>query len=103
MRLVCFPPPQLSSNGFFQCEPILPGRWYDQDGMKFKRPNSLQSWLFSSAALLLFLMALLWAVMEILTSHEQARTPGERNLGVAVMWMTFQIPIGSSSLLAWAV
>ena len=61
--------------------------------MKFKRPNSLQSWLFSSAALLLFLMALLWTVMEILAAHEQARTPGERNLGVAVIWMTFQIPI----------
>jgi len=31
--------------------------------------------------------------MEILAAHEQARTPGERNLGVAVIWMTFQIPI----------
>ena len=31
--------------------------------------------------------------MEISVAHEQARTPGERNLGVAVIYMIYSMPM----------
>jgi hypothetical protein len=61
--------------------------------MKFKSPSSLQSWLFLAGVVLLLLMALLFGVASILAAHEQARTPGVRNLGVAATWLAFEIPI----------
>jgi hypothetical protein len=61
--------------------------------MKFKSPKSLQSWLFLSGVALLLLMALLSGVASNLAAHDQARSPGVRNLGVAATWLAFEIPI----------
>jgi hypothetical protein len=61
--------------------------------MKFKSPSSLQGWLFSVGAVLLLLMALLSALASIFAGHEQARTQSGTNLGVAAIWLTFDMPI----------
>jgi UPF0716 family protein affecting phage T7 exclusion len=45
-----------------------------------------------AGGLLLALSALLYAVLEVATSWEQAKTPGEKNLGVGVLAMLFFIP-----------
>jgi hypothetical protein len=62
--------------------------------MKFKLPTSLQSRLFSAGAALLILMGLLWVLASILAAHEQARTPGGGDPGVAATWAAFGVPIG---------
>jgi hypothetical protein len=61
--------------------------------MKFKSPSSLQSWLFMAGFVLLLVMALLYGVASILAAHEQARTPGVSNLGVAATWLAFETPM----------
>jgi len=45
-----------------------------------------------AGGLLLALSVLLYAAMEAATRWEQAKTPGEKNLGVGVLAMLFGIP-----------
>jgi len=47
----------------------------------------------SMGVLLLVVSFLLYGALELTTSWEQARTPGERNLGVAVLGMIFGFPM----------
>jgi hypothetical protein len=42
---------------------------------------------------LIGLSLLLYCAYEVLTRWEQAKTPGEKNLGVAVIFMTFWFPM----------
>jgi hypothetical protein len=46
---------------------------------------------------LIGLSVLLYVAGEISTRWEQAKTPGERNLGVAVLFMIFDIPMLASA------
>jgi hypothetical protein len=43
---------------------------------------------------LIGLSIVLYAALELSTRWEQARTPGEKNLGVAILFMIFGIPTG---------
>jgi len=61
--------------------------------MKPKSPSSIESWLFLVGVVLLLLMALLYAVASILTTHGQARTASGTNLGVSATWLAFETPI----------
>jgi len=56
----------------------------------------------SMGVLLLFISFLLYGALELTTSWEQARTPGERNLGVAVLGMIFGFPMLLTSVSAIA-
>ena len=44
----------------------------------------------------------LYAILELWTSWEQARTPGEKNLGVAVLGMTVGVPMLFSAAMGLA-
>jgi hypothetical protein len=57
------------------------------------RPQFWQSKLFKVSVALLLLAVFAWFGLTITTAHEQARTPGERNLGVAVLGMIWGLPV----------
>jgi hypothetical protein len=66
------------------------------------KPKVWESKLFKVAVALLLLAVFFWLVLTITTAHEQARSPGERNLGVAVLGMTWGTPMllfGASGIL----
>jgi hypothetical protein len=43
--------------------------------------------------ILVSLSAVLFVALELSTHREQAKTPGEKNMGVAVLFMAFAIPM----------
>jgi EamA domain-containing membrane protein RarD len=57
------------------------------------RPRFWESELFKVAVALLLLAVFSWLVLTITTAHEQARSPGETNLGVAVLGMIWGMPM----------
>jgi len=56
-------------------------------------PSFWLSALFKIGVLLLVLSASSWLALIITTAQEQARTPGEKNLGVAVLGMIWGLPM----------
>ena len=46
-----------------------------------------------TGSVLIGLSVLLYAALEFSSRWEQAKTPGEKNMGVAVLFMIFGIPI----------
>ena len=48
----------------------------------------LRSYFWAGASLLAF-AAITWLAFSVLTAHEQARTPGEKNYGVAMLGLAF--------------
>jgi hypothetical protein len=59
-----------------------------------------------TGAALCGLSAMLYVVMELWTRWERAKTPGERNLGVAALFITFATPLcasASAGLICWGV
>jgi hypothetical protein len=56
-------------------------------------PPFWRSALFKIGVLLLVLSASSWLALIITTAQEQARTPGEKNLGVAVLGMIWGLPM----------
>ena len=55
--------------------------------------KSIQKSFSLAGVFLLGLSILLYIALEVSSRWEQARTPGEKNLGVAVLGMTFGIPM----------
>ena len=53
----------------------------------------LRSHAFRVGVVLLGVSVILWLGLEWSASYEQARTPGEKNLGVAVLGMLLGIPM----------
>jgi hypothetical protein len=49
------------------------------------QPSLFRSKLFLLGVFLLFLAAVMWLALSLTTAHEQALTPGEKNLGVAAL------------------
>jgi hypothetical protein len=58
-----------------------------------KQQSFWQSALFKIGVLLLVLAACAWLGLTITTAREQALTPGEKNLGVAVLGMIWGLPM----------
>jgi len=56
-------------------------------------PSFWRSALFKIGVLLLVLSASSWLALIITTAQEQARTPGEKNLGVACLGMIWGLPM----------
>jgi len=52
----------------------------------------LRSNVFRAGVYLLLLTVLVWVGFSMASAHEQARSPGEKNLGVAVLAMMF-VPV----------
>ena len=61
--------------------------------MKLTAPKSLESWLFSIGAVLLIIMGILWAIASIWAAHGQARIPNGDHLGIAAIYLIFDLPI----------
>jgi hypothetical protein len=57
------------------------------------QPSLWQSRLFKIGALLLVLSLFAWLGLTISTAREQALTPGEKNLGVAVLGIIWGLPM----------
>jgi hypothetical protein len=57
------------------------------------QPSFWQSTLFKIGALLLVLALCAWLGLTISTAREQALTPGEKNLGVAVLGIIWGLPM----------
>jgi hypothetical protein len=57
------------------------------------QPSLFRSKLFLLGVFLLFLAAVMWLALSLTTAHEQALTPGEKNLGVAALAMLFGLPL----------
>jgi len=58
---------------------------------RLRRSGDLR--FFKIGVLLLVLSASSWLALIITTAQEQARTPGEKNLGVAVLGMIWGLPM----------
>jgi hypothetical protein len=51
--------------------------------------NLLHSKVFRTGVYLLLVTALVWIGWSVMSAHEQAQSPGEKNLGVAALAMMF--------------
>jgi ABC-type amino acid transport system permease subunit len=56
-------------------------------------PPFWRSALFKIGVLLLLLSVSSWLALIITTAHEQAQTPGEKSLGVAVLGLIWGLPM----------
>lgn len=64
-----------------------------QARMKLKTPKSLESWLFSVGAVLLIIMGIMWAIASIWAAYERAHVPSGETLGIAAIYLIFDLPI----------